>query len=79
MLQCLIIWPLRVQTLSAYKNVGLIHVLRKKEWNYGESVSSFTTDNWNDGVGILLRNKDIEIKEKIVIEEGRCLCLTLSF
>lgn len=61
------------------QEAGLNRMPKKNEWRYGEAFWSFTTLNKNDGIGVLIQNKEMEVKNCFIVEEGRCMILTLLY
>lgn len=57
----------------------LSKMIKKNRRGYGEAFWSFLVENRNNDFGDLIKNMEISIKHSVAVEEGRCVCLTLSF
>lgn len=53
-------------------------VPRMPEWEHGESVWPLTNASRNEGIGVLVKNKDIKIRSYEVVVPGRMLICMLD-
>lgn len=56
----------------------LSHTPRMPEWEHGESVWSLANTSRNEGVGVLIKSKDVNLKSHEVVVPGRVLMCMLD-
>lgn len=51
----------------------------EERWGCGETMWSGSNENRNDGVGILIKNRNIRVMRKTVLVDGRAISMSFSF